>query len=208
MKPWDLFNKLRHVPYIKVGKDLDFFIFSDDSEKIIHVMFQESSSTLDWIINFLFPIVPAIIGGSPYWVALGWWLSWSSARELVMQSIGCEILNHPDYEVRCEGFSYGGAVAQICGIEVFERFGVKPTLETFGAPKPLFTLWSKLMARRCYKSIRQWANWSDIVTWCIPLPGYYHVGSDRVGKFSLKGLFDPWTEHQRYKDPALYPDNI
>lgn len=88
MKPWDLFNKLRHVPYIKVGKDLDFFIFSDDSEKSIHVMFQESSSTLDWIINFLFPIVPAIIGGSPYWVALGWWFSWCSARELVLIGAG------------------------------------------------------------------------------------------------------------------------
>lgn len=204
MKPWELFNKLRSVPYFKIGKDLDFYIYCNDEEKTIHVMFQESASKLDWIINFLFPIIPAIVGGCPYWFTLGWWMSWCSGKDLVMQAVGYEILKHPSYEVRCEGFSYGGAVAQICGVEIYERFGIKPVLETFGAPKPLVSLWSKFMARRCFKKIKQWANWSDIVTWCVPLFGYYHVGSNRIGKFSLKGLFNPEVEHQRYKEPELY----
>lgn len=102
------------------------------------------------------------------------------------------------------GYSFGGAIAQICGIGVYENFGVKSNLITFGSPKPLFGLISKLKAKRCFNSVIQYAHRSDIVTYAPPLIGYYNVKTKRIGKFSFKGLFNPLTYHQIYDDENLY----
>lgn len=204
MKPNELFNHIRNINYINVGKKLSWYIETDDKEKVIRVMFQESKQKLDWFFNFLFMIFPVIIGSCPYWFSVGWWTAWESGRNLILYSIIDKIVERPKYKVQVCGFSLGGAIAQICGIEIFETIGIKSDLITFGSPKPLFNFFTKLKARRCFNSITQYAHWSDIVTWCIPLIGYHNVKNIRLGKFNFKDLFNPKKYHQIYNQEEIY----
>lgn len=204
MKPNKLFNYLRNVEYHTLGADLQYRIDVDDNEKVIRVMFQESSSKLDWFLNFLIPIVPAIINKKPYWFSRGWRLSWNSGRHIIMEYLKLFITHNPGYRIEVCGYSFGGAIAQICGIEIYENFGVKSELITFGSPSPLFGIITKLMAKRCFNSVQQYAHKSDIVTWAPPFPFYFSIKNKRIGKFSFKGLFNPLTYHQIYNDENLY----
>lgn len=205
MKPNELFNYIRNVEYHTLGADLQYKIDVDDNEKVIRVMFQESSSKLDWFLNFLIPIVPAIINKKPYWFSRGWRLSWNSGRYIIMEHLRLFIRSYcPEYRVEVCGYSFGGAIAQICGIEIYEKFGIKSDLITFGSPSPLFGIITKLMAKRCFNSVQQYAHRNDIVTYCPPIPFYFSVKSKRLGKFSFKGLFNPITYHQIYNDEKLY----
>lgn len=207
MKPNELWNHLRNVNYhTSEYRKLDWCIEVDHIEHKIRVMFEESHQPIDWFFNFLFILIPAIIGGCPYWFSCGWWFSWNSAKEVVIHNVMTEWENYPDYDIEVCGYSFGGAIAQICGVEIFERMGIKPDLVTFGAPKPFFGLWSYFMAKRCFKSITKYAHWNDIVTYCIPLPCYHGLKNIRLGKFSLKGLFDPCTYHQIYGDEDIYKE--
>ena len=204
MLPYELFNHLRAIHYNRNGKDLDWKIEVVDEEQVIRVMFQESKQKTDWILNFVFRIIPVIIGGCPYWFSKGWWISWESARGIILHSILNCMYYYPNYKVQICGYSFGGAIAQICGIEIFEATGKKVDLITFGSPKPLFSLFTKIKAKRCFNKIEQYAHWSDLVTWCIPLFGYYTVKNIRLGKFSFKSLFDVKKYHQIYSDSSVY----
>ena len=204
MKPNELFNYLRKVEYHTLGADLQYKIEVDDNEKVIRVMFQESSSKLDWFLNFLIPIVPAIINKKPYWFSRGWRLSWNSGRHIIMEYIEIFITGNPDYRIEVCGYSFGGAIAQICGIEIYEKFGMNPNLITFGSPSPLFGIITKLMAKRCFNSVQQYAHRSDLITYAPPLIGYCSVKNKRLGKFSFKNLFNPIVYHQIYNNEDLY----
>lgn len=204
-KPHEFWRHLRNVHYNATeGRKLDWCIEVDDEEKEIIVMFEESHQPVDWFFNFFFIIIPAIIGGFPYWFSCGWWFSWCSGKTFVLNSVMSEMYKHPDYKVICSGYSFGGAIAQICGLEIYEATGVKVELITYGAPKPYFGLWSKFFARRAFTKITQYANWSDIVTWCIPLPCYHSLKNKRLGKFNIKDLFNPKYSHQIYGDEDFY----
>jgi len=204
MKPYDLFNKIINFKYRKTGKDLDWGIEVDDIEQKIRVLFKGSCSKLDWFFNFLFMIFPTVIGGCPYWFSVGWWAAWESSKKLILHSILNCMYYCPDYKVEVCGYSFGGAIAQICGIEIFEATGIKPNLVTFGSPKPLFSFFTKLKAKRCFNNIEQYSHWNDIVTWCPPLIGYHNIKNIRIGKFDLKGLFNPKKYHQIYSNESLY----
>lgn len=204
MRPYNLFNHLRSVDYHTTGKNLDWRIEVDNVENKIRVMFQESNQNSDWFFNFCFPFSLTIIGGMPYIFSSGWWICWCSSKELILHTIMKCWVKYPDYEIEICGYSFGGAIAQICGVEVYERLGIKPSLITFGSPKPFFLLWSKFMARRCFKSITQYAHRSDIVTWCVPLPSYFTVKNTRLGKFNIKDLFNPLVYHQIYGEKSIY----
>ena len=204
MKPSELFTHLRNVEYRTLGADLQYMIEVNDDERIIRVMFQESSSKLDWFLNFLIPIVPAIINKKPYWFSKGWRLSWKSGRHIIMEYLRFFIRANPNYRVEVCGYSFGGAIAQICGIEIYEKFGIKSDLITFGSPSPLFGIITKLMAKRCFNSVQQYAHYSDLITYCPPLPFYFSIKSKRLGKFKFKELFNPLKWHQIYDNEDIY----
>lgn len=205
MEQTELFNHLRTVKYNTTGKNLDWKIEIDNSEKKIRVMFQESNQKSDWFYNFCFPIVIGFLG-KPYILSMGWYTVAKSCEELILDNVAEYYREYPDYEFEVCGYSFGGAMAQLFGVMIYEKLGIKTHLVTFGSPKPFFSLLSKFMARRCFKSIIQYAHWNDIVTWCIPLPSYYSIKNTRLGKFSLKGLFNPVVYHQAYSDASLYSE--
>lgn len=207
MKPYQLFSYLRKAKYLKTGKDLDWNVDVLPKEKEIRVRFRESCSKLDWVFNFMFMIIPTIIGACPYWFSIGWWISYNSSRQLIMASILSAIATNPDYKVHVCGFSFGGAVAQICGIDIYKKAGIKPDITTFGSPRPLFNIFTKLKAKAYFNNVKQYAHWSDIVTWCPPLIGYHTIKNTRIGKFSFKLLFNPSKTHQMYDDKTLYSED-
>lgn len=201
MKQNELFTYLRNAKYNTIGADLQYRIEVDNENKVIRIMFQESSSKLDWIFNFYIPIS---FKNGKYLFSKGWRVSWDSGKQLVLETIKNKILEHPDYKVEVCGYSFGGAIAQICGIEIYENFGIKSDLTTFGSPKPLFGIISKLKAKRCFNSVNQYAHKNDIVTHCPPLPFYFSVKPKRLGKFKFKELFNPLKWHQIYDDDEIY----
>ena len=204
MKPNEIYKLCHSLEYHKNTADYNWAVYVDDQEKIIYAASQESISFLDWIVNFLFFWIPQVRNWYVYFACLGWQSTFNSVKQIMMNEILTQMNLHPDYEVHCVGHSYGGAGSVLVGIEVFFASGVRPVLETFGAPKPLFSFITHLISKLFFKEVRQFAHWSDIVTYMPPLPGYWNVKVIRLGKFSIKGLFNPEKYHQIYDEEDLY----
>lgn len=200
MTPNELFTHIWDIHYKKTGFDLDYFVEVDDNEKKIRLLFQPSSSVKDWVVNIL-GFVP--LGVAPVYCG-GWYTVFKNCQDLILNEVLDYKSLYPNYTIEVVGHSYGGAVSVIAGVEFFKVTGIKPNIITFGAPRPLFSFISKIEARLCLGEVIQYAHRSDIVTYCPPLPGYHNVKVKRVGKFSLKNLFDPNTYHMIYDDPTLY----
>lgn len=203
MKPWELFEWLHDIDYRENATSFNWAVKVRDDERKIYVAVKYSTSTLDWIVNFLFFFIPQIRNWYVYFTCLGWQSAFNSCKRLVMNEVLWQMNRHPDYKVVCCGHSYGGASSVLTGIEIFFATAEKPDLVTFGAPKPLFLLITKLFARLFFGKVEQYAHRADIVTYMPPLPGYWNLRVIRVGKFSFKALFDGDT-HQRYGDKSLY----
>jgi len=135
---------------------------------------------------------------------MGWQGAFNSCKEIVMNEVLTAMNTFPDYKIVCCGHSYGGAASVLVGIEIFFASGRKPDLITFGAPKPLFFFITRCITRLFFNEVTQYAHKSDIVSYLPPFIGYWNVKVIRIGKFSLKGLFQPYIYHQCYGDETLY----
>jgi len=204
MKPWDLFKYQKTLEYKTNVMDFDWCTKIIHEEKTIYVFVQYSKSIKDWIINFLFFLIPQIRRWYVYFAALGWQSAFNSCKEIMMNEVLLAMNTFPNYKVVCSGYSYGGAGSVLTGIEIFFRSGVKPDLITFGSPKPLVFILSKLISRLFFNEVKQYAHKSDIISYMPPLSGYWNIKVIRLGKFSLKGLFNPQVYHQCYGDESLY----
>ena len=203
MKPWELFDWLHSIDYVDNVSSFNWAVKADEKEKKIYVAVKYSTSTLDWIVNFLFFFIPQIRNWYLYFACLGWQSAFNSCKQMLMNEVLCQMNRHPDYKVVCCGHSYGGASSVLTGIEIFFATAIKPNLITFGAPKPLFSIISKLVSRLFFGTAKQYAHRADIVSYTPPIPGYWNVRVIRIGKFSFNALFDGDT-HQCYGDPSLY----
>lgn len=204
MKPWNLYKFQKDLDYKSNIADYDWCVRIIHEEKTIYVFTQFSTSTLDWIINFLFFFIPQVRRWYLYFAALGWQTAFNSCKGMIMNEVLLAMNTFPDYKVVCLGHSYGGAGSVLVGIEIFFQTGRRPDLVTFGAPKPLFGIITRCFTRLFFDKVTQYAHKCDIVSYMPPLPGYWNVKVIRLGKFSLKGLFDPETYHQCYGDESLY----
>ena len=204
MKPWELFNHIWKVDYKKSGFDLDWLVEVDDDEKKVRVLFCPSNSNKDWFINIagFLPVVKF-----PFLMCWGWKSVFDGCKGLILEELLREINLHPDYTVEICGHSYGGAVSIICGIELCKVSGIKADVITFGAPMPLFLLWSKFLSRAYLGNVVQYAHWSDCVTYWPPILGFHQVKAKRIGKFSFKGLFHSEVYHMSYGEKKLYPED-
>ena len=204
MKPWNLYKYQKNLDYKTNIADYNWCVKIIHEEKTIYVFTQFSTSTLDWIVNFLFFAIPQIRRWYVYFAALGWQTAFNSCKEMIMNEVLLAMNTFPDYKIVCCGHSYGGAGSVLIGIEIFFASGRKPDLITFGAPKPLVFIMSKLIGRLFFGKIKQYAHKSDLITYMPPLPGYWNLKVKRLGKFSLKGIFHPEIYHQIYGDESLY----
>lgn len=204
MKPWNLYKYQQTLEYNSNLLDYDWCVRVINEEKTIYVFTKFSTTIKDWIINFLFFIIPQVRRWYLYFTCLGWQSAFNSCKEIMMNQVLMAMNTFPDYKVVCCGHSYGGAGSVLVGIEIFFASGKKPDLITFGAPKPLVFIMSKLIGRLFFRNVKQYAHRSDLVTYLPPLPGYWNLKVQRIGKFSLKGLFHPEIYHVSYGDETLY----
>ena len=204
MKPWNLYKFQKTLSYNTNVADYDWCVKVINDEKTIYVCTQFSTSWKDWVVNFLFFLIPQVRQWYIYNTCLGWQTAFNSCKGLMMNEVLMAMNTFPDYKVVCLGHSYGGAGSVLVGIEIFFQTGIRPDLVTFGAPKPLFSFITRYITRLFFNKVTQYAHWCDIVSYMPPLPGYWNVKVIRLGKFSLKGLFDPTDYHQCYDDESLY----
>ena len=207
MKPWELYEKQKRIKYSHNEVSYDWNVTVDDTEKKIYVFTQFTTSTLDWVFNFLFFFIPQVRRWYIYFTAMGWQTAFNSCKGLMLNKVMKEMNEHPDYKVECVGHSYGGASSVLVGIEIFFQTAVKPNLTTFGAPKPLVFFLTKIISRLFFDEVNQYAHRSDIVTYLPPFFGYWNIKVTRIGKFSIKGLFDPFTYHDCYGNKDYYEKN-
>lgn len=204
MKPYDLFNLIKKTKYSTVGDDVDYYIQVCEEEKIIRLLFEETTSKRDWINNFNFPIKPYKKQQNTLWVARGWAKAYKSANDVIMAEMIAEYRKHTNYKIEIAGWSYGGAMAILAAEDFYFRTNKKTELITFGAPKPLFCKKTQKYVLSCCKKIKQYTHKSDIVPLCPPFFGYKHLNKIKLGKFNFFNLFKPTKYHTCYGEVALY----
>lgn len=204
MKPYDLFNLIKKTKYSTVGDDVDYYIQVCEEEKIIRLLFEETTNKRDWINNFNFPIKPYKKQQNTLWVARGWAKAYKSAKDVIMAELIAEYKKHTNYKIEIAGWSYGGAMAILAAEDFYFRTNKKVELITFGAPKPLFGKKTKKYVLSCCKEIKQYTHKSDIVPLCPPLFGYKDLSKIKIGKFNFFNLFKPTKYHTCYGEVALY----
>lgn len=206
-KPEEYFSVLINQVYQKAGMDVDYAIRVDEQEKTICLLFQGSSSETDWKNNFRFPKKPYKQAEKTLYYAGGWCDAWKSCNDQIMKELIKLYVICSDWKVLILGYSYGGAMALLAAEDFYFRTHIKPSVITFGAPKPLWGKKTAEYVRGCCNYVKQYANVNDVVTYCPPIPGYHRIRTDKVGKpFKLKNLFNPWQYHQMYGEAELYDE--
>lgn len=204
MKPNELFELIKATDYIKSGDDVDWAIYVKDDEQVIYLLFAPSNSKRDWVNNFSFPVKVYKRQESKIKAAMGWRNAWKSCNDLIIQSTAEVVSKHPSYKVIVAGWSYGGAMSLLAAEDFQYRTGIRPSVITFGAPKPFWGRSSIKYLKQVLGEVKEYGHKSDIVTYCPPLPGYKHVNRKSIGKCSLFGLFKPNKWHCIYGEGGWY----
>lgn len=203
LKPSKLFAILRHeIDFKKTGLDVDYAIVVYDSEKTIRLFFQGSQSAIDWIINFCFPVKPYKKAKYRLLYHYGWSKAYRSAKDKIMAELVQVSNSLPDYDVEIVGHSLGGALACYAAEDFNFRTTKKPTLITFGAPKPAFGSKTKERLLESCAKVYQFIHRNDFVP-CLP-PFYKHLDTLKLGKFKFKNIFKFAFYHTHYDDETYY----
>lgn len=208
MKPWELFDEIKRTEYTKSGDCVDWAVKVYPAEKLVRLLFEESSDDRDWKNNFDFPIKPYKQQENTLWFARGWGNAYKSCNDEIMAKLietYTDELKAQGYTVEVCGWSYGGAMAVLAAEDFNYRTGNKPGIVTFGAPKPLWGRKTWHYINTCLEYAVQYAHVNDVVPLCIPLPGYRMVNKVKVGKgFCILKLFNAEKYHCMYGDKSLY----
>lgn len=205
MEYYNLYKLIKSSTYAKDGIDVDWFIDIDHKEQVIRLLFAQTNSRKDWIINFMFPAKLYKKQKNYFLVAYGWGKAYKSAADTIMKNINKHLQLYPKYRIEVLGYSYGGAIATIAAEDIHYRFYIKPDLITFGCPRVIFGRKSKKYFTSCMNEIKQFAHCNDLVTKVPPFVGYTNLKEIKLGKnFNLKDLFNPYIFHQIYGDAQLY----
>lgn len=205
MRPDELYNLIWDIDYRKSGFDLDWQTKVFHDEKVIRLFFQPSASKKDWFVNIAgFLPTLRVVKGFPMFFTIGWLKVFEACEDLILDDLIWLINNYPEYKVEVCGHSYGGAMSVIAAIKLYQRTAIKADVTTFGAPQPLFLLITKIFSKLFTGTVKQYRHKSDIVPYMPPFVGYHNINNKWLGKFSIKGLFQPYTYHLSYKNPDLY----
>lgn len=184
MKLSDLFHNCAYdISYKTAGHDVNYAFVEDGATLTIY--FQGSSSTLDWVRNFLFGKRPYKDMSIPYRVHRGFLAAWKEVEDIIIEKIQ-ERKAYGAWEYKWQkiivvGYSHGGALAGLCHECVwYYREDLRENgLEGYGFEAPRFYAGFKVK-----KALEErWAKFTvirtnnDIVTHCPPVfCKYAHVG--------------------------------
>lgn len=214
----ELFKHIKEKKdWIKTGSDIDWFLEVDLENKIIRLLFQESSTKLDWKHNLAFFSKVYKKQDSVLIAHHGFADAYKTANDTIMDAVLKAIEEHPDFKIVIAGWSNGGASTQLAVEDLNYRTrtdkkdvntGRKAVCVTFGAPKVFVGNKCRNYVVSCCDKIIQVANNNDIVTYMPPLPWYKHLLLSkrlRVGdKFSIIKIFKPTVYHTTYDQIDLY----
>lgn len=183
----ELFSKCDHgVRYQTVGHDVNYAFEEDIETHTLTIYFQGSSSTTDWVRNFLFKKKPYKDMKIPYRVHRGFLAAWKEVEKIIINKITAkDPANNSEYywkDIVVVGYSHGGALSGLC-YECcwYYRSDLRENnLHGYGFESPRFYAGYKVK-----KELKErWKNYTvirinnDIVTHCPPaIFGYCHVGN-------------------------------
>lgn len=206
VRPWEVYEMIKTVDFTKSGDDIDWTVVTDEGFKHVWLVFEESTTKRDWRNNLKFPVKLYKNQESCIRAASGWGDAWKSCNDLIMEAFIAEVNKHPDFTPAVCGWSYGGAISLLAAEDFYYRTKKKPSVVTFGAPKPLWGKKSQEYVRGCCSVVRQYVHVNDCVPAMPPLPGYKRLVTDVCGdKFNLfKWLFKADVYHCLYGDKNIY----
>lgn len=195
MKLSELFYNCAYtVEYKQIGHDVNYAFVEDGST--LYIYFQGSSSTTDWIRNFLFGKKPYKDMEIPYRVHRGFLAAWKEVEDLIIEKINQKkskrhynsFLDSYYYKkefvwkkIIIVGYSHGGALAAFCHECVwFHRPDLRENgLLGYGFEAPRMYAGFKVrkeLKERWHKFLVIRTN-NDLVTHCPPcIFKYCHVG--------------------------------
>nr|MCR5764790.1 lipase family protein [Treponema sp.] len=128
MKPWELYEEIKKTEYTKSGDSVDWAVKVYPEEKLIRLLFEESTEDRDWRNNFDFPIKPYKQQDNTLWFARGWGNAYKSCNDEIMEKLTKTFyeLKDQNYTVEVCGWSYGGAMALLAAEDFCYRTGYLP----------------------------------------------------------------------------------
>lgn len=210
----------KSYPWLKSGinKKTNYKIRYLEHLKLIQIAFEESNGNFDWFINMLFV---GVIRVKPYKnmpvvykTHAGFTASYKSIQDELIGKIKDICKEHEVTDIEIFGWSYGGAMTQLCLEDLTYRFIEKrdhldwfrnkiPTITgmTIGAPRVFYktdlSSWNKIQKR--LERLIMIANVNDLITHLPPsifgskhIMPLYGVGKPKHMTF---GIFNPWKYH-------------
>ena len=209
----ELFWKTHTMPYITIGKGVDYN-FEEDGDTLF-IFFQGSSQKVDWLQNFNFPRKPYKDMDITYRVHGGFLKCWKQVEDIIIakitEKVTATVMNSRthEYEERpvykfnriiVSGYSHGGALAQFCHECVwYHRSDIRDNCWSYGFEAPRiyagFTVKKELRDRWAHFILVR--NHKDIVTHCPPkLFGFCDLGTViHIGRFQHYEGCDPLKSH-------------
>lgn len=198
----ELFSMIRpYKNYKTVGLDVQYCIIRVPNEKRIYLLFEETTSKIDWKTNLNFPCKIYKNQEGKFLVHRGYAKAWKSCNDEIMEEFitACNLAE--DFSPFIIGWSYGGAMTLLAAEDFYYRTKRRANVITFGAPKILYFNKTKKHFKNSIGRIKQYAQVNDFVTWCVPFPFVHHINKVKCGdKFSLKKIFKTEYNHTHYDE--------
>lgn len=210
-----------------VGEDVNYKFVEEGST--LYIYFQGSSSTTDWIRNFLFKKKPYKDMESFFRVHRGFLSAWKEVEDIIIEKIQEKdiklVFNRKKKkyedkesfkwkEIVVVGYSHGGALAGLCHECVwYYREDLRENgLHGFGFEAPRFygCMFVKEELKERWKNFIVIRDGSDIVTHCPPtIFGYTHVGSILKIKGDSSLVENKWLpKFIKYHYPQVVYDGL
>jgi hypothetical protein len=184
----DIYNLIKDLNYHKSGEDCDWNIIRvhdiEDNKDCYCVVFQESTTTKDWIHNFDFlPRPTKAYKGWKHKLIYhdGFYREYQSARDEIksflsplLQDLAIEQSCHIDeLKLYVIGWSLGASIAPIALEDFHETYAIKSTLIAYEGANPCESLHTRKYLMSCInlKESISFVYSNDVVCRCAPIFG-------------------------------------
>ena len=191
----ELYKRVLDADYTKIGDEVDYCFQEEGST--LYILFEESSSKIDWRHNFAFLSRPYKDMATPYRVHGGFLKCWKTVEDIVIAKIK-ETKEDGSYKydsIICAGWSHGGALTMFCHECVwYHRPDIRQRCMSvsYDGPRVYWGFKVKKELRERWTHFYEIINDSDIVTHVPPrLFGFTHTGNVlHIGRHARYGCID------------------